>query len=219
MDKTKKAMLITVALFCLALPFFALAHNPRLVGDESKIQIKNPETSQSFYGELANKSQYFNINAKDPFNLYVNLLVPDKAGIETRIWAEVIKVKDGKREVISLLDGSKFNWTRFYEPFGSDYYLRGPEFEAQVPASEYIIHVFGLKQNEKYVLVVGKKESSALGEIWRSLKTLPVIKKDFFGKSPWTAYLNYIGLMLLVVVLILAIAIYLVCRLIKRHKT
>ena len=213
-----KPFLIIIALALLA-PVAVLAHNPRIVDGEGIVEVKKPAISQAFYGQLKGQSQYFAINAEESLDLYVGLLVPDKAGAQTGITAEVIKVADKGREVIGVLDGSRFNWTTLHEPFGGDYYRKGPEYQAELPAGRYLIHVYSQNFNEKYALVIGQKESFSPSEIWNTLKTLPTLKKDFFEKSPWTAYFNYIGAMMLVALLILAAVVWPVYKLIKKQRS
>jgi len=213
----KKITPLIIALALIA-PLAALAHNPRLVEAGGAVEITNPQVSQAFYGQLKNSYQEFKLNLTEPQSLYVNILVPDQAGIKTAILAEVIKVKDSGRVVVGVLDGANFDWTTMYEPFGGDYYRQGPSFEQELEAGQYLIHVSTYAQNEKYVLVVGKQESWPPSEIWQTLKTLPTIKNDFFGEPVWKAYFNYVGLMMLVVVLILAVLIYLAYWFLKRKN-
>jgi len=216
MNKTK--LTLSLSLITLFLPFIALAHNPRLVESGGIVNVQNPEVSQAFYGQLKNTYQDFKIDSAKPFNLYTNILVPDKAGAQTALLAQVIALKESGREVIGVMDGTQFDWTTMYEPFGGDYYKQGPAYSASLPAGQYLIQVSSHDLNEKYVLVVGQKEGFGPGEVWNTLKTLPTLKKDFFNKSPWTAYFNYIGLMLLVAVLVLVIIICLIYWLLKRRN-
>lgn len=48
----------------------------------------------------------------------------------------------------------------------------------------------------KYVLVGGEKESFPPGEMARTLAVIPKLKKGYFDKPAWTAYLNRVGLFL-----------------------
>lgn len=214
MNKNKLSLII-IALALIA-PMAVLAHNPRIVTGGEVVNVQNPAVSQAFYGQLKSTYQDFKIDSAEPFDLYTNILVPDKAGAQTNILAQVIAVKEKGREVIGVMDGAQFNWTTMYEPFGGDYYRQGPEYSAHLPAGQYLIQVSSYDFNEKYALVVGQKESFPPNEIWNILKTLPTLKKDFFDKSHWTAYFNYIGIGLLAAVLILAAIVYLVMKIIKK---
>ncbi|KKT24618.1 MAG: hypothetical protein UW11_C0043G0006 [Parcubacteria group bacterium GW2011_GWA2_43_9b] len=199
------------------LPLIALAHQPRLVESNGIIQVKNPEISQAFYGQLNGIYQDFKIDSAEPFNLYVNVLAPDLPMMETDMSAEIFKLTPSTTS-LAVLDGDKFNWTKFYEPFAGDNYLKGPEFRQEVGEGQYLIRVFSSNYKGKYSLVVGEQEFFSLGEYWQTLTILPALKKDFFNKSLVTMFFNYIGLYLLGVLLILAAVIFFIWRTIKRYK-
>ena len=203
---------IILAVFISAIfiiPFFASAHQPRIVQGETT-EIKDPEISQAFYGELTGHPHYFEINSNKEFNLYAEILVPDIKGAETDISAEVIKVDGQKREVIGVLDGKSFAWKPFFEPFAGDSYFKGPDFSARVGAGQYLILVSSPSFWGKYSLVVGQKESFSPVRIFKTLTTLPILKMGFFGKSFFSIFFNYIGLGLLIIlgILVGAVKIY-----------
>ena len=208
---------VFIVLAVLFLPFFVSAHQPRIVENEL-VKVQNPEVSQAFYGELKNHPQYFEIDSDKKFNLYVGVLMPDVSGIKTDISAEVIKVGENNREVIGVLDGVKFSWKRFYEPFAGDHYFQGPEFFTPAEPGKYLVMVSSPDFLGKYTLVIGQQESFSFGETWRTLQILPGLKKDFFGRSPLTMFFNYIGLGILVILIIIAAAIFLTIKIIKNRN-
>jgi len=177
----------------------ALAHQPRIVASEAINEINNPEISQAFYGELGGGPAVFEIKSGKSFILYVGVLVPDLPEIGKGISARVVREIPERvsEEEIFVLDGINFQWKKFYEEFGGDNYWRGPDEKKKVSAGQYKITVSDPDNLGKYVLVVGEKEAWSLGEVWNTLKILPILKKDFFGKSPLTAFSNYVGLFLL----------------------
>jgi len=131
---------------------------------------------------------------------------------------------------ISLLDGANFNWTDFYEPFGGDNYYMGPEFEKDVESGKYLILVIascrpGLVDpassqclnRGKYSLAIGRQEKFPPKEILNTIFLLPQLKKDFFNKSPFTAYFNYIGIFLIAVIIIITILLFIIIRLAKKN--
>lgn len=226
---SKKQILI-LAIFLLAMPLAVLAHNPRLVKSEETIQIKDPEISQAFYGVLVGEEQWLEINQDKNFTLYVNLLVPKLPNVNRALLFEIYKQENGSQKLIASLDGENFNWSEFYEPFGGDTYLKGPEFKMDAQPGDYLIKVTHCHAGEeetageaacafsKYALVVGQKESFPPGEILNAIYLLPTLKKDFFGKSPWTAYFNYTGLFLLGMLLIFAAIVFFTIWFIKKQK-
>uniref|UniRef100_A0A7C6A9H4 Uncharacterized protein n=1 Tax=candidate division WOR-3 bacterium TaxID=2052148 RepID=A0A7C6A9H4_UNCW3 len=168
------------------------AHQPRLVLQKDlafnyPLFIQNPEISQAFYGELTGSPHYYQINYEKDFNLYLNILVPDIKGARTDFSVEVSKGKE------LILNGKRFIWEKFFEPFGGDHYLKGPEYKAKVKKGEYLIKVYNDDNIGKYVLAVGDIESFPPKEMIKAFLALPRLK-IFFNKSPFTAYFNRIGL-------------------------
>lgn len=207
-----------ILLLCLLLVTGAtgLAHLPRLITEDRVVEVKNPEISQAFYGQLAGSEGIYEIHADAGFLLYVSLLVPDLPGISTDIAARIIQVKEGTSGVISLLDGKNHHWEEFYEPFAGDHYLEGPGFEKRVPAGLYRIEIFNQPLSGKYVLSVGKQEVFTLSETLHTIRTLPALKRDFFEKSPLTAYFNLMGLFMFIVAVLVAVPLYFGARFLYR---
>jgi hypothetical protein len=167
----------------------AAAHQPKLVGLQTHVAVEDPEVSKAFYGELAGKPAVFEIRSDTSFSLYVNLLVPDIRGARTDFSADVYR--DG--ELLVRLDGSQYLWTKFYEPFGNDTYLKGPEYRSEVGPGVYTILVSNCENQGKYVLATGELERFPPKVILRTLIVLPKLKRDFFGKSPWLDPFSRIG--------------------------
>ena len=157
------------------------------------------EISQAFYARLAGNPQTYSIQSDAPFRLYVNLLVPAIPGIETDYDAAIFRTTDGTEELLARLEGKTYAWRPFYEPFGGDRYLLGPEYDGEVPAGAYAVVVTSPDNTGKYVLAVGRKEKFPPGAMARTLVTLPRLKR-YFGKSPLTAYFNLSGVFLLVTI-------------------
>ncbi len=177
----------------------ALAHQPRLVGSKPSIEVRKPEVSQAFYARLEGGPQSYYIRSDKPLRLYLNLLVADQPGIDTDYRAVLYRGDTTPDNVIARLDGPGFVWKPFYEPFGGDHYLRGPEFDQDMPAGTYVVVVTSSDNAGKYALAVGKKESFPIGEIIRTIGVLPRLKKEFFGKSPLTGFFNLSGAFLVLV--------------------
>ncbi len=175
------------------------AHQPRLVGDRPSVEVKNPEISQAFYARLAGGPQSYSIHSSEPFHLYLNLLVADQPGSDTDYRAVVYRGREAPDNVLARLDGGDAPWRKFFEPFGGDRYLLGPELERDVPAGTYVVVVTSPDNAGRYALAVGKKESFPIGEIIRTIGVLPRLKSEFFDKSPLTGFLNLSGAFLLLV--------------------
>jgi len=211
----------TLLLVCLLLAVgpTALAHLPRLVTGDQAVKVQDPEVSQAFYARLRGNPAVYEIRAPGEFLLYVNLLVPDVPGIATDISARVIRVgEDGGETILSFLDGENSRWEPFFEPFAGDRYLIGPEFERTVLSGHYRIEVFNPQNTGKYVLAVGKREAFTPAETLHTIKTLPALKRDFFGKSPLTAFFNLVGLFMLISGAIFFVPLYLIARKASRMR-
>lgn len=200
-------------LFAVMMLNGVVAHQPRVGFEgilENPIQVEKPEISKAYYGELEGNPEYYEINSDDDFLLYLNILAPDIQGARKDFIVEVLQ----NDKIIFILDDA--NWGEFYEPFGGDNYLMGPELEEQVASGTYIIKVSNPDNVGKYSLAVGKIESFPPIEIIKTIFALPKLKKDFFNKSPLTAYFNYSGLFLLIL-LILIIALIFGIRYLKKN--
>ncbi|MFA7208856.1 MAG: hypothetical protein WC120_01080 [Parcubacteria group bacterium] len=176
------------------------AHQPQAVFGEADVRVDGPEISKAYYGELEGRPDLFLIRSGEPFNLYVNVLVPDVPGVRKDISFEIRK--DGK--LLEASDGADFRWTNFYEPFAGDNYFKGPEYRMRVGSGEYEIKVSNPGNAGKYALAVGETESFTIGGAVEAIAAVPRIKKDFFGESSVSAYLNQINLLFLAIITALA---------------
>lgn len=231
-DRSNIRKRINIFLSIFILIFFisgyAYAHQPRITSDIFT-EIKNPETSQAFYGELKGQPDTYSIESEKSFHLYVGILVPDIEGIEKDISAEIYFGNEkGNDNFLYKLDGLKYKWTSYYEEFGGDNYYFGPEFKDEakskknvpkgikVEKGSYLIKVFSPDNKGKYVLVVGEKEEFPVNEAINAVKTMPKLKSDFFNKSPLTSFFNIIGLFLLISVVILLAVLLMVFLIVKK---
>ena len=188
-----KFVCLIVALIILSLTVVS-AHQPRIVLDQTAseqlpIIVSAPEISQAFYGQFNEGPQYYSISSEKDFDLYLNVLVPDIRSAAAEVSFEVYK----GNELIIAKDGIDFAWSKFYEEFGGDDYWKGPELRQQMSAGSYLIKVFSSDGNGKYVFAVGETESFAPFDMLKTICSLPALKRDFFEKSPLTAYFNKTG--------------------------
>ena len=184
---TKKSLVFFVAVI-LFLPLVTSAHQPRLVKN-NQIKVSNPEISQAFYGELKGQPQEYSIFSAQPFRLYLGLLVPDISGAKTDISVAVLS----NGQTLANLDGRNFKWMPYFEKFGGDAYLWGPEFSAadsnrtaglkgqEMPAGNYIIKVSSPDNLGKYSLAIGDVENFPPREIINALYLVPQLKINFFA--------------------------------------
>jgi len=169
------------ALAC-ALPAFA--HQPQNVDGQTRIEVASPEISKAYYGTLTGQPVTYHIHASAPFAFYVNTLVPKLPDAKTDLTVDIRK--DGV--LFTRLDPANKPWTVFYEPFGGDTYLMGPEYRAQAPAGEYDLTVSQPGNQGTYVLAIGETEAFSFTEIVRTMIVLPEIKRVYFRDSLFDSY-------------------------------
>lgn len=213
----KKILLFFIAFFLFSFGI-ASAHLPRLIylQKSGDIFVSNPEISQAFYDELKDSSKNYIIESDIQFNLYLNLLVPTKENANGRYSAKIYKVEGENSTEVGFLDGNNFKWEDYYEEFGRDYYVKGPEFDQQVDAGKYKIEVFSKNQNDqienkgKYVLAIGKTESfdwmSVLNIYWQ----IPTLKLTFFKSDILQFFLTKFAIFGIAALGILIIFIFLI---------
>jgi len=235
MKKIIVSSLITAVFFLTA--HTALAHQPRLVfsrnNSESILltEIDQPEISKAYYGELKGKVDLYEFILETEQAFYLNILVPDIEGATSNFSADLILdekmplgeknlqylLNDDRKKIITL-DGLNFEWTKFYEEFAGDNYLKGPEIKIPLQPGKYLIEVYNPTNTGKYVLATGDIESFPLAESLRTLRELPILKADFFGKSSFTMFFNKIGIFLGIFVLIIAGLVTITILIIQKFK-
>jgi hypothetical protein len=183
----------------------ASAHLPRIVTNNAITVISDPGISQAFYGNLTGQPAVYTLNSDSTPELYIQILLPDLPNPDFRTLAVLTQ----NNTIISVLDGSTYNWTSWHEDFANDDYWQGPNITITA-SGNYTITVTNTNNLGKYVLVIGNKESFPPVEMIKALMIMPQLK-EFMGKSSMQAYNNRIGLyyytMILIIALIISIAI------------
>jgi len=149
------------------------------VTDTVATRVDRPEVSKAFYAELSGKPAVYEIVSPDSFALYVNVLVPDEVGMPTDLSVTVTRGPD----TVAVLEGPAYKWTKFYEPFGGDSYLMGPELRLRTGPGTYVATVSRPGDKGRYVLAVGEREEFSLGDMVRTIGLMPRLKRDFFHKA------------------------------------
>lgn len=200
-----------VILVLVAIPQVMLAHQPRITESRRTI-VTDPEISKAYYGQLTGEPDVYIIESDKNFNLYVGVLVPDAKGQKQDVSAVVLK--DDNQ--VALLDGMNFTWQKFYEPFGADNYLAGPEYEADVDSGKYEIRVWSSNNDSKYSLAIGKIEAFDGKEGINALTVIPKLKQDFFGSSPISFIKSPFGWGMIVAMYILSLVFLIALKLINK---
>ena len=196
----------------LFLPTVVFAHQPRITENQKTI-VTSPEISKAYYGKLTGAPDRYVIASDKPFDLYVNVLVPDIALQKKDV--SVVIFKNGA--VLAKLDGLNFAWKKFYEPFGADTYWMGPEYKARAEAGSYEIQVISTNNDSRYSLAVGEIEAFDWQESVNAIAVIPNIKKTFFSKSPMDFITSPLGIGYIILLYILAGIFGFIYRLLLRY--
>ncbi|MFT5037098.1 MAG: hypothetical protein ACI9VM_000673 [Candidatus Azotimanducaceae bacterium] len=178
--------LLVVLFLVFATP--VLAHQPLIVNPTSSDDltiIENPEVSWAYYGELTGYPHTFEFRVDDPVQLDVQILEFDTDESSKKYSGIIIRERDNGRgvEEIARLQADSGQWDSFYEPFGGDRYLNGPEFSGEVKPGVYRIEVSTPTNKGKYALSVGKIEDFSNVGYFELFKTIYKVKR-FQGKPP-----------------------------------
>ena len=189
--KTFFRSLFLFFLLLILFPSIASAHQPRIVTSTETI-VTDPEISKAYYGKLDGDPHIYKINAQKPFNLYINLLVPDVKGQKKDIAAIITKNGNAEHPIVMLI-GANYDWIRFWEKFGRSWYWQVPEFRKDVGAGEYEIKIWNGLNDSKYVLAIGEKENFNFSETLNAIKLIPKIKWSFSNQLPTNFILSPFG--------------------------
>ncbi len=208
----KKILLFISIFVLLAIGQNTSAHQPNIIfSQKGDINIINPELSRAFYDELKGSPRDYFIDSNKDFELYINLLVPDPANRDTKYSADVF---NSNGEKIFSTDGENFIWQSYYEEFGRDWYLKGPELKEKVVAGKYKVEIYSKENLGKYVLAIGETESFDAKSIINIYWQLPLLKIAFFKTSVLQFFLTPFGIGAIGVIgfifIILAVINYLV---------
>jgi hypothetical protein len=210
-------LLAVIFVFLFASISMVSAHQPRLeVGQnatyENAIVVENPEISQAFYGKLSGSPNCYKITSDKPFKLYINILVPASPGISANLVSAEVLNSSG--ESILLLNGTDAQWEPYFEEFGGDYYLKGPEATKNLPSGTYYVKVFNSNNQGKYAIAMGDIESFPIEESLTALVTIPLLKEFFFAKPITTLFLEFLG-----IIMALGSLMVLLAMLVKARKS
>lgn len=213
-----------ILIFSLGFLFFAfqpaLAHNPRLVGNSTTTPVYNSDISQAFYGEMPGVPVMFTLDLKDEQELYVQILVPDAPNIATDKSVTLTYAPEGEQpKFFGQINGLSYSWKSYFENIARDNYFQGPELKKIAQPGKYQLIITSPDNTGKYVLVVGQKEAWSLNEIWQTVKVTPTLKAQFFQKSIFTAYFNYVGLAIIIPLILIIGLIFLIRFIIKKIKS
>ncbi len=167
----------------------AFCHQPRLI-TQNFVIVEKPEISKAYYGKVTGRT-VFVVESKDPFLLYLNLLLPGSKPLEKEIKIELFS---GSQKVPFLVfEGRSANWVKYFEPYGFDLYWKGPEYLNKVLPGKYTIVVSSPVPQKSYVLAIGQLESFDFAEIRNALHLVPIIKRTIFNTLPITFLFSIFG--------------------------
>lgn len=202
-----RGRVILPLLIALMLPGAAFAHQPRIV-ETAEINVENPAISKAYYAELTGNPHVYRFSSAETFNLYVNILVPEKDGQRRDLSAVIYQ--NGKELV--RLEGEGFLWRHYFEEFGYDAYLMGPEYRERAEVGEYEVHVSNPGNSGKYALAIGETEAFNFNEALSAYTIIPQLKTDFFNVSPASFVFSPLGWGLILMLYAIAGAVLFMIR-------
>lgn len=198
------------------IPSATEAHQIKLVQQQPQ-RVENIEVSQAFYSKLTGETQTYTFTTEQNVPTNLQLLVPATRGARTDF---VARITNSENNPIATLDGNTHAWSTFFEPYGGDTYLQGPDYEKILPADTYTVTITNTDNRGAYVLVYGKKEEFPPSEIIRTLALLPTIKEDYFEKTWMEAVFNRAFVMTTAVLIFLGILVMILQRAVHHfHQT
>ena len=198
---------------CLVVASPAVAHQPHVVGDATRVAVSDPEISKAYYGRLTGVPARYEIVSRRPFTLYAQITVPDIRGAR-RDYRLTILGGDG--QLLAQLSTPTSQWKRFFEPVGGDHYLTGPEYRRHVPAGHSIVQVTRPGNRGTYVLAIGEAEQWGPIEAISALIALPAIKHGYFHQLVLQAWLTRTVPAIAILGALILLAGWLLNRLIRR---
>jgi uncharacterized membrane protein len=220
--------IIVVLAFILSIISLSKAQQLHVV-TSSTTKVQNPEISQAFYGQLNDTKNTFEIDSDKPFQLYVGLMIPDTKDVQKNISLNISSLietpgENGetmqKNTTLAMLDGTKSDWTSYYDPITGNKYLKGPEYNSsgdgttsgntELQPGKYYIQILNMDDNGKYVLSVGNNKKNTLEEMLNNLQAIPKVEMTFWGKSIVAAYFNMVGLFILSSVMIVVLIVLII---------
>ncbi|HUT66202.1 MAG TPA: hypothetical protein VMZ05_08660 [Spirochaetota bacterium] len=179
------AAFLAVFLFSAVSGYRLYAHRPVIVGGEGSrdnpVVVDRPQISWAYYGKLEGEPRYFKIVSKEPFKLYVNILVPDYSPDGEPILSHDLSFEIFNGDtLVYRAQGLRSRWTRFYEPYGKDHYYMGPEYEKEMEAGEYMVRVFNSTNNGKYSLAIGTIEKFTIVGLIEAIDRAKSLDEWFF---------------------------------------
>ncbi len=198
---------------CLALASPAIAHQPHVVGNATRVAVSDPEISKAYYGRLPGVPARYEIVSRRPFTLYAQITVPNIPGAR-RDYRLTILGPNG--QLLAQLSTPASHWKRFFEPFGGDHYLTGPEYRRHAAAGHYIVQVARPGNRGTYVLAIGEAEQWGPIGALSALLALPTIKHDYFHQSVLQAWLTRTVPAMAILVALILLAGWLLNRLVRR---
>ncbi len=204
-------------LFFLTLVFLPLgdasAYVPVIVDQTSLHDIEtiaDPTLSQAFYGTLDAFPHTYEIRAKEPFTLHVEVLIPDIETATENVSGIIIKEtgKQGRVVEVDRLLGSDATWESFYEPWGGDSYRRGETYTDSVEAGVYRIEVSTPDNKSPYVLIVGTEERFGELGYFETIGRIMEVKRFFGEPSLMVIVSPLVYVPLLILCILIAFFIY-----------
>ena len=169
--------------FLLFIASAVTAHTPVLdmnaKNESAPYLIDDAEHSKAIYSELDGDPDFYKLDEEQPFDFYVGITTAKMEGCTLKSKFS-FDVYDSSMRLLDKRDGSKFEWSAWFEKWGKKWYWVGPQIGAdfkstsQYPAGTYYLKIYNDDNKGKYVLAVGDDERFGIGSM---LKLLGIMKE------------------------------------------
>lgn len=210
MFKSSMSLALVLIISCIERP--GLAHQP-IITESKEILVSEPEISKGYYGKLSGAPHVYTIKSEVPFELYVGILVPATKTPKEDVSAQI---RQGSK-TLATIGGPAAQWKAFFEPFGQSAYRDGGEYKVHAGAGVYSVVVSSSNNDSRYVLGVGETELFGPNEIWRAIRVIPDLKRNFFDESPMSFIKSPFGWGYIAALYLLAFAFGFAYRLLMRR--
>lgn len=170
----------------LCFPVATFAAVPLVVAPETVNDIRTieePEVEQLFFSDLNNFPQMYRIVAEEPFTLSLEVRVPKIEQAQTIIHGIVLRqLHRGGVEEITRLMPNDVVWEDSFDIALGESYLRGPSFETELPAGEYLIEMSTPDNDMPYIMKIGYAKGN-LGVGYVEMLGRIKAVKTFYGHS------------------------------------
>lgn len=162
---TKKLLTYFFPIIFTSLPSIVYAYQGEPVNYQGVTFIEHPETVQTYFGELAGKSNILYFKQDQNFTLTIKVLTP-VSDPEKDIHVRIGYLSQGNSigQNLVQLYGSNDDWAKYLATINGQEYLQLPEYKYLAGSGEYTIEISSPDNYGEYALIIGHKQETSPNE-------------------------------------------------------